>query len=87
MAKRILFFILLIISIVYLPLWVSILWYLYAMVKYSWFGEGVLAFFLSDLLFGAHEPRFWDITYVSLIVSACVLVGWELLKKQLKFYS
>jgi hypothetical protein len=73
--------------VLYLPFWVSVLLGLFGIIKFPWFFEGVLAFLLSDLLYGAHELRFSGIIYISFLISFLILICWELLKKQLKFYD
>ena len=70
-----------------MPLWVSVLLGLGAMIYFPVYWEGVFLFLISDLLFGAGEAKFNGFTYTSFVVATLVLIGLELLKKKLKFYS
>ncbi|MFA5095179.1 MAG: hypothetical protein WC447_00745 [Candidatus Paceibacterota bacterium] len=67
-----------------MPFWVSIILALAGMVYFSFFWESVVLFFLSDLLYGVSEARFFNIFFVSLIVSFLVLIIIELLKKKIR---
>jgi hypothetical protein len=67
-----------------MPFWVSILLALAGMICFSFFWESVILFLLSDLLYGAGEARFFNIFFVSLIVSFLVLIIIELIKKKVR---
>jgi hypothetical protein len=67
-----------------MPFWLSVILALAGMVYFSFFWESVLLFFLSDLLYGAREARFFNIFFISLIVSFVVLLVIELLKKKIR---
>lgn len=84
MAFRILASLLLLLSILYMPLWLSAILALVGMLYFSFFWESVVLFFLSDLLYGVREARFFNIFFVSLIVSFLVLVLIELLKRKIR---
>jgi len=86
MALRILANIILLISVLFWPFWLSLLLGLGAMIYFPIFGEAVLLFFISDLLYGTQEMKFFGITYISLIVSTLVLLIIEYFKKKLRFY-
>ena len=87
MAQRILLSILILISILFFPLWVSVIFALFGIIYFEVFWEAVLLFFISDLLFGVKETRFFDITIVSTVFTAIVLILAEFTKKKLKFYK
>lgn len=87
MAIRILAFIILLLSILFMPFWVSLILALAAMAYFSFFWESVLLFFLSDLLYGVKEIKFFNIYFVSFIVSFIILVVLELLKKKIRVYN
>lgn len=87
MVLRIISTIILILSILFLPLWMSTILALVCMIYFSIYFEAVLVFFLSDLLHGVREIRFFNIIFVSSIISAIVLLIIELVKKKLKFYD
>lgn len=87
MMLRISAFIALLLSILFMPFWVSILLALAGMIYFSFFWEAVILFLLSDLLYGTREAKFSGVVFVSFIVSLLVLVIMEILKKKLKFYK
>ncbi len=87
MVKRILLSILILISILFLPFWVSVIFALFGIIYFEVFWEAVLLFFISDLLFGVKEARFFNITIVSTIFIVIVLILVEFTKKKLKFYK
>jgi len=67
-----------------MPFWLSVILALAGMVYFSFFWESVFLFFISDLLYGVKEARFFNIFFVSLIVSFLTLIIIELLKKKLR---
>ena len=85
MAFRILSGIILLISILFWPFWVSIILGLAGMAYFPFFLEAVFLFFLSDLLFGTPEPKFFNMVFVSFTLALVVFIILELLKKKLRF--
>jgi hypothetical protein len=67
-----------------MPFWISIVLALAGMIYFSFFWESVVLFFLSDLLYGVNEARFFNMFFISLIVSFLVLIIIELLKKKIR---
>jgi hypothetical protein len=67
-----------------MPFWLSVILALGGMIYFSFFWESVVLFFLSDLLYGAREARFFNIFFISLIVSFLALIIIELLKKKIR---
>jgi len=67
-----------------MPFWLSVILVLGAMAYFSSFWEGILLFFISDLLYGIKETRFLGIFFVSLFISSLSLVIIELLKKKIR---
>ncbi|MCX6751726.1 MAG: hypothetical protein NT161_03125 [Candidatus Nomurabacteria bacterium] len=67
-----------------MPFWVSVILALAGMIYFSFFWEGVALFFLSDLLYGTSEARFFNIFFISTIISFIVLIIIELSKKKLR---
>jgi len=84
MVLRILASLVLLLSILYMPFWLSIILALAAMVYFSFFWESIILFFLSDLLYGTSEIRFLNIFFVSTIISFLFLIIIELLKKKIR---
>lgn len=85
MILRILASVLLLFSILSLPLWVSAILALAAMIYFSFFIEAVALFLISDLLYGVPRPIFFNIIFVSFIAALIFFVIIELLKKKLRF--
>jgi len=86
MLLRILASVLLLISILFMPFWVSVVLALASMVYFSIFWEAIVLFLLSDLLYGVKEAKFSGMIFISFIVAIIVLIIMELLKNKLKFY-
>jgi len=74
-------------SILFLPFWVSIVLALLGIIFFSIFWEVVAIFFLSDLLYGIQEAKLFNIYFFSFTLSLVLLICIELLKKKLKFYK
>jgi len=86
MVFRIVAIIILLISVLFMPLWVSVVLGLGFIFYFPIFWEAVIIFFLVDLLYGVQEVKFFGITYVSLVISVIVVISLELIKKKLRFY-
>jgi hypothetical protein len=87
MLLRILAFFVLLVSILFMPFWVSITLALAGMIYFNVFWEAILLFFLSDLLYGVREAKLSGAIFVSFIISALVLIIIEIVKKKLRFYD
>jgi hypothetical protein len=87
MLLRIIASFLLLISILFMPFWLSIVLALVSMVYFSIFWEATVLFLLSDLLYGVKEAKFSGMIFISFIVALIVLVLIEIIKKKLKFYQ
>ncbi len=70
-----------------MPFWLSVILALAGMMLFPVYVEGVALLFLSDLLFGVEEARYFGIVFISLIVGILALLLAEVLKKRLKFYA
>jgi len=69
-----------------MPFWVYLTLAFMGMIYFSFFIEAIFLFFLSDLLYGTKEARFFDMFFVSFIISILLLIFVEFLKRKLKFY-
>ena len=74
----------LLISILFLPIGVSVIFALAGMAYFDFFLEAVFLFFLSDLLYGVKEARLFNLVFVSLIAALISFIIIELLKKKLR---
>ncbi|OGI60194.1 hypothetical protein A2641_03900 [Candidatus Nomurabacteria bacterium RIFCSPHIGHO2_01_FULL_37_25] len=84
---RVLASIFLFFSILFMPLWLSLVLAFASMAYFSFFLEAVFLFFLSDLLYGAPESYLFNIVFVSLSLMLICFIILELLKKKLRFHS
>ena len=85
MILRILASVVLLLSVLFMPFWVSVVLAFASMAYFSFFLEAVFLFLLSDLLYGAPEPRFFNSTFVSFFATLICFIILELLKKKLRF--
>jgi len=84
---RVLASILLLFSILFMPLWASLILAFASMAYFSFFLEAVFLFFLSDLLYGAPELNLFNMVFVSSGLTLICFIILELLKKKLRFHS
>ncbi len=83
---RILTSVLLLFSVLFFPFYVSILLALVSIFYFSFFGEAIFIFLLSDLLYGVEGGKFFETTFLSFILAILILIIVETIKKKLKFY-
>jgi len=84
---RIIAFIILLLSVLFMPFYISIILAFLGMLYFSIFWEAVFILLLSDLLYGAKEVRFSNTLFISLIISILILILVEFFKRKLKFYN
>lgn len=70
-----------------MPIWFSAVLALAGMIYFNYFIETVALGLLSDLLYGAHEAKFFGIVFVSFISAIIAILLIEFMKKKLKFYN
>ncbi len=87
MVLRIFAFFILLFSVLFLPYYVSVILALAGIVYFLFYLEAPILMLLSDLLCGAKEGRFLNITFLSTIVFIVILIVAGVLKKKLKFYQ
>lgn len=83
---RILASFLLLLSILFMPWWVSVILAVALMICFNVFWEAVVLFLLLDLLCGVREAKFHNIIFISFIMTTIILIIIEVIKKKLKFY-
>ena len=81
---RILFSILLLLSVLFMPFWLTAILALFGMAYWNVYAEGVALLLLSDLIFGAEVERFQYFTFVSTSLSLACLIFIEFLKKKMR---
>ncbi|PIZ87545.1 hypothetical protein COX93_00690 [Candidatus Nomurabacteria bacterium CG_4_10_14_0_2_um_filter_30_12] len=87
MILRIFSLLFLLISVLFWPFWVSIILGLIGIIYFSKYWESIILFLLSDLLYGIREERFFNIYFISFIVSLLTLIIIEFLKKKLRIQN
>jgi len=87
MALRILASFFILISILFLPFWVSIFLALFGIIYFRVFWEAIMLFFISDLLFGIQESRYLHLALISTIFIIIMLFLIEFIKRKLKNYK
>lgn len=86
MIIRILFSIVLLFSILFMPFWVSALLALAGIIYFSKFFETAVLFLLSDLLYGTKEQTGFPVIFTSFIIAIILLTAKEAIKNKVKFY-
>jgi len=87
MILRIISSIVLLLSILFMPFWISIILVLIVIAYFPLFLEAVVIFLISDLMFGIPEAKFANYVFVSSTTVFILLIIFELLKNKIKFYS
>lgn len=83
-AARIIFSIVLFLSVLFLPFWVSAILGLIGILAFRYYFEAVGLLLISDLMFGAPTARFYNFTFVSTLFSLALLTATELVRDKLK---
>jgi hypothetical protein len=83
MLKRLIASLILLISIFTVPIYVSLALGLIMMFYFSYFFEALIIFLIADLFYGVAKTQFWDITYVSFLISLLSFVVLEIIKTRL----
>lgn len=84
MLPRIIAVIFLAYSMIFLPFWFSVVFSLLAMLYFHFFIEAVLLFLISDLIYGAREPKLFGLVFVSSMIVLVCFISLELLKKKFR---
>lgn len=83
MVLRIFATIVLLLSILFMPFWITAILAILSMVYFSYFLEIVFLLFLSDILFGIHMGGFAGVTFMSFLISVLVFFTIEFIKKRI----
>jgi hypothetical protein len=86
MALRISSIILILLSVLFMPFWLTLILTVFAMFYFDFFIEGVVLFFISDLLYGIEGEKLFGMMFLSTILALILLGVLQILKKRLKFY-
>ncbi|MCF7833939.1 MAG: hypothetical protein K9L98_03540 [Candidatus Pacebacteria bacterium] len=85
MGIRILAVVILGVSIIFLPFWVSAVLAFGMMFYFRYFIEAVFLFLISDLIFGVSEEKYGTFTFLSMFLTAIMLLIIEYTKKKTRF--
>ena len=86
MKKRIIFDILLLLSIFLMPFYFTLIFSIFLLFYFRHFYEFLIVFFLIDLLYGIEMNKFANIQIVSLLLAVVIYFLSEILKTKLRFY-
>jgi len=86
MLIRILASFILLISILFLPFWISIIFAFLAIIYFTVFWEAIVILLLVDLLYGTKEIKFFEIIFVSSLGATIILILVEMAKNKLGFH-
>lgn len=75
--------IILLLSVLFMPFWLSVILAVAGMFYFKIFWEAIVLFLVSDLLFGLKDA---GVIFLSGIVALLAFVLIEIMKKKLKFY-
>lgn len=87
MVVRVIFSLLLIFSVLFMPYWVAAALAFLGIIYFSMYWEAVLIMLFSDLLFGTPIYKLGGMTFVSFLGAFFVLIVTEVIKRRLKFYA
>ncbi|MFA5931855.1 MAG: hypothetical protein WC793_00540 [Candidatus Paceibacterota bacterium] len=87
MILRIFASLVLLFSILFMPIWLSIILAILAMAYFPIFWEAILLLLLSDLLYGIKDTKNFTIIFSSFVLSIILLIVIEITKKKVKYYS
>lgn len=76
----------LLLSVLFMPFWLSCILALLGIIIFSFFWEAAFLFLISDLIFGVKEGRLFYTLFISFSISVLIILLLEFLKKKLKFY-
>lgn len=82
---RIFAIIVLLVSILFFPFWVSAILGIALMSYFSYFVEAIFIFLISDLIFGTSEPKFFYFQGVSFLSALIIFILIEIIKNKLRF--
>lgn len=83
MIKRIIFTVTLLLSTLFLPFYFTYLLAFWGIIYFKFFWEGLIIFFISDLLYGAKIQFFTQTTFISTTIYLIIFIVTELAKKRL----
>lgn len=85
MAKRIIFSILLFISLFFLPFWVFIILSLVGMFLFLDYYEALFLLFFADMLYGTRENRYFNFVYIYSIFGLILFFTINFIKQKIRF--
>ncbi len=87
MWQRIIFTVLLILAVIFLPFWVYFLFALFGIFYFKFYLEAFFIFLVSDLLYGVNIDKTFNITFFQSLIIFIMLLLAEFIKENSKFYK
>lgn len=84
MWKRVVFDLILIVSVFFLPFWITAILLVAGTVLFPWFVELFFFSLLVDLVFGVPELRFFNFQYIVTLFAAVIFIIYQLIRPRLK---
>ncbi|MFA6258704.1 MAG: hypothetical protein WCX79_03315 [Candidatus Paceibacterota bacterium] len=84
MLIRILFSVLLLISILFSPFYVSVIIGILGIIYFKFYFEAIILFFLSDMIFGTAREGLFSIVFISSVLSLVFLILTEIVKTKIR---
>ena len=85
MAQRISASFILLLSVLFMPWWISVILALVGIIYFHYFWEAVALAIVSDLLFGVPETKFYNMVFISFLFTIIALLLIEFIKKKTRF--
>lgn len=85
MVLRIFASIILFISVLFMPFWLTVFLVTLGIIYFNYFWEGVAWLLLSNLLYGVSKVGLFDKTLIALFGSVIILMAVEVIKKKLNY--
>ncbi len=86
MTFRVMYSVVLLFSVLFLPYWFSLLLALVGVFYFDLYFEALALLFIADTLYGAKELRYFGFTFVTFLLGGVFLALSEFMKNKLKFY-
>lgn len=84
MMIRILFSVLLLISILFFPFYIPIIIGILGIIYFKFYFEAIILFFLSDMIFGTAREGLFNIVFISSLLSLVFMISTEIVKTRIR---
>ncbi len=84
MVKRILFLILLVFCVFFTPYFIYLPLALFGLIYFKNYWEGLVAVFLSDMIYNTPEAKFYGLVFISTIIFLIIFFVIEIIKQKIR---